>query len=141
MTKTYVYDYETIQNCFVAIYVNNKDPKEIIIFEVSDYENQFSQYLDFLEGLMKGDYIVSFNGLNFDSQVAMFCWNTMHSLIHMTGGEIARAIFHFVQKLIELKNEKGYTPYRINELPFKEIDLAAINNYNNKQKFASLKWL
>ena len=31
--------------------------------------------------------------------------------------------------------------YPIADLPFNEIDLAAINNYNNTQKFASLKWL
>lgn len=141
MNKTYVYDYETIQNCFLAVYINNEDTNDIIKFEMSDYENQFEQYLKFLATAKDKYTIVSFNGLSFDSQVAMFCIKSRFMLKTLTGGEIARSVFSFVQKLIDQKNEKGYTPYRISELPFTEIDLAAINNYNNKQKFASLKWL
>lgn len=141
MNKTYVYDYETIQNCFLAVYINNEDTNDIIKFEMSDYENQFEQYLKFLATAKDKYTIVSFNGLSFDSQVAMFCIKSRFMLKTLTGGEVARSVFSFVQKLIDQKNEKGYTPYRISELPFTEIDLAAINNYNNKQKFASLKWL
>ena len=141
MNKTYVYDYETIKNCFLAVYINNDNTNEIIKFEISDNVNQFKQYLEFLKEVLKKHTIVSFNGLNFDSQVAMFLMKSKDSFVRLSGREIAEAVFNFVQMLIDLKNDKGYTPYRINELPFKEIDLAAINNYNNKQKYASLKWL
>ena len=142
MNKTRVYDFETIRNCFLAMYINIKDPNDIIEFEVSDFKNEFKAYLLFQQKLIKSkDYIVSFNGLQFDSQVAVFCIKNRHQLLQMTGGEIAREIFKFVQELIELKNEKGWLKYPISELPFNEIDLAAINNYNNQQKFASLKWL
>jgi hypothetical protein len=58
-----------------------------------------------------------------------------------TGGAIARDVFGFVQKLFKQKDELGWAIYRPEELKWNEIDLAGINNYNNKQKFASLKWL
>tara|TARA_R110001592_G_scaffold148167_5_gene372898 strand:- start:2434 stop:4494 length:2061 start_codon:yes stop_codon:yes gene_type:complete len=142
MKKTYIYDYETIKNCFLAVYINNKNTKDIVKFEVSDFENQFEDYIKFQKHLIKSkNYIVSFNGLNFDSQVAVYCLSEYRNLKNLTGGEIAREIFLFVQKLLDLKNEKGWSIYKIADLPFNEIDLAAINNYNNQAKFASLKWL
>ena len=142
MKKTRVYDYETIKNCFLAMYINIKDPNDIIEFEVSDFKNEFKEYLLFQQKLIKTkQYIVSFNGLQFDSQVAVFCIKNRHRLLQLDGGKIAREIFIFVQELIELKNDKGWLKYPVSELPFNEIDLAAINNYNNQQKFASLKWL
>lgn len=142
MKKTRVYDYETIKNCFLAMYINIKDSNDIVEFEVSDFKNEFKEYLIFQQKLIKSQqYIVSFNGLQFDAQVAVFCIKNRARLLRLSGGQVAREIFKFVQELIDLKNEKGWLKYPVVDLPFNEIDLAAINNYNNKQKFASLKWL
>jgi hypothetical protein len=139
---TWTFDFETIQNCFLAIYVNIKDPSDMRIFEVSDFVNNFEAFIKFNNDLIKNqNYIVSFNGLHFDSQVAYYCLENYKMFSHFTGGEIARAIFKFVQELIDQKNKKGWLMYRPTKFPWNEIDLAAINNYNNKQKFASLKWL
>ena len=119
MKKTYIYDYETIKNCFLAVYINNKNTKDIVKFEVSDFENQFEDYIKFQKHLIKSkNYIVSFNGLNFDSQVAVYCLSEYRNLKNLTGGEIAREIFLFVQKLLDLKNEKGWSIYKIADLPF-----------------------
>ena len=40
MAKAYVYDYETVANCFLGVFINVKNPKDIIVFEVSDTRNQ-----------------------------------------------------------------------------------------------------
>lgn len=145
MKKSYVYDFETIQNCFLAIYVNIKDPSDKLIFEISDFRNNLTEFVEFNKKLiLHKNYIVSFNGLEFDDQVAQYIMKNYDKRINlkgMSGGEVAREIFKFVQQLIELKNSKGWTIFRIHELPWNSIDLAAINNYNNTQKFASLKWL
>jgi len=142
MKKAWVYDYETIKNCYLAMYVDLRNPKEILKFEMSTFQNDFAKYIAFIEDLIETqNYIISFNGLSFDSQVASYCLQHKRSLLSSSGEYISGKVFEFVQKLIELKNEKGWTIYRINELPFNELDLAAINNYNNQQKFASLKWL
>lgn len=142
MKKTLVFDYETIQNCFLAMFINIKDPSDIIVFEMSDFHNDFEAYVNFVKRLAKDqNYIVSFNGLNFDSQIAYHCVLNFGSWKSYTGGEIAREVFVFVQDLINLRNTKGYCTYKHDLLPWNEVDLAAINNYNNKAKFASLKWL
>jgi len=140
--KAYVYDFETIQNCFLACFVNLRDPKDVKVFEVSDFKNDFLPFVTFLEELArKKNFIVSYNGLNFDSQVSIFCLRKQKELLKLHSGDIARSIFLFVQELLELKDEKGWNMYKPTDNPFNECDLAAINNYNNKAKFASLKWL
>lgn len=142
MKKTYVFDYETIKNCFLAMYINIKDPTDIISFEMSDFENDFDAYIKFIKQLAnKQNYIVSFNGLNFDSQVAYHCILNYAKWKKYTGSEIASEVFMFVNDLINLKDKKGYCTYKHSLLPWNEVDLAGINNYNNRQKFASLKWL
>ena len=141
MNKTYAYNCKVTANCLLVVYVNIKDKDDIVKFEISQYENKFKQCIKFLGEIHKDHTIVSFNGLNFDSQVIMYLIKSTDTLINLTGGEIARKVFAFVEKLMKVKNEQGYTLYKINELPFKEIDIAAINNYNSNQKFASLKWV
>jgi len=141
MKKWYVHDIETIKNCFLAVFINVKNTKEIISFEVSTFKNDIVEYVKFLQQLIVDQTtLVTFNGLDFDSQVNNYILNGGLNK-NKTGEMIADDIFIFVQKLIAQKNEKGYAIYRKDELPWKEIDLAAINNYNNQQKFASLKWL
>jgi hypothetical protein len=142
MKKQYVFDYETIKNCFLAMFININDPTDIISFEMSDFNNDFRKYVNFVKRLANDqNQIVSFNGLNFDSQISYHCVLNYGKWKHYTGGEIASEVFMFVYDLIQLKNNKGYCTYQHSLLPWNEIDLAAINNYNNQQKFASLKWL
>ena len=142
MKKTYVFDYETIKNCFLAVYINIKDTKDIVSFEMSDFQNDFEAYVKFIKNLARNEnYIVSFNGLNFDSQIAWHCIQKFYAWRNYSGSQIASEVFMFVQDLINLRNQKGYCTYSHKLLPWNEVDLAAINNYNNKQKFASLKWL
>lgn len=142
MKKAYVFDYETIKNCFLAMFININDTSDIVSFEMSDFQNDFREYVDFIKKLAHNkNQIVSFNGLNFDSQISYHCVMKFTSWKGYTGGEIASEVSMFVHDLIQLKNLKGYCTYKHSLLPWNEIDLAAINNYNNQQKFASLKWL
>ena len=129
MKKTYVFDYETIANCFLAIYINIKDTSDIVEFEVSDYKNDFEAYVAFIRELADNqNYIVSYNGLSFDSQVAMYCLREYNALKDLSGSDICKNIFRFVQQLIDLKNTKGWLQYPIKDLIWNEVDLAAINN-------------
>ena len=140
--KTLVYDFETIQNCFLGIYINIKDTSDKRIFEMSDFKNDFQAFIRFQKlCIHDGYYLVSFNGLKFDAQVTMHIIENEDKYSKMTGGEIARGIFNFVQELFAHMDEFGWPVYNVKDIPFREIDLAGINNYNNLQKFASLKWL
>jgi hypothetical protein len=133
MKKTYVYDFETIKNCFLAVYINIKDTSDMRIFEISDYQNHIKEFIQFNEELIDNqNYIVSFNGLNFDAQVAQFILEHSIMFKNESGSSIAKEIFAFVNRLLRNKDEKGWVIYKHESLRWNEIDLAAINNYNNK---------
>ena len=40
-TKAFVYDYETVFNCFIAVFIDIKNTSNIISFEISDNKNDF----------------------------------------------------------------------------------------------------
>lgn len=142
MRKTYTCHYESYINCFLVVYVNIKDTKEIIIFEMSEHKNHTVPYIKFLNEL-KNHYIVSYNGLHYDSQIATYCLEEAKRplILNQTGEYVASMIYDFTLKLKQSFTEKGYPFYAIDKLIFNEIDLAAINNYNGKQKLSSLKWI
>jgi hypothetical protein len=137
-----VYDYETIKSVFIAVFIDVKDPSTLHKFEISKYQNDINSFISYLKKLIKTqEIIVSFNGLRFDYQVSQFILDNQNLLPKNSGEYIANQIHSFVQRLFAYINDNKYPIYSIKENPFREIDLAAINNYNNKQKFASLKWL
>lgn len=142
MKEGYVYDYETIKNTFVAVYINIYDKSIIKKFEISPFQNDLKSLIKFYNHLIDNNIkIISFNGLAFDYQVTTYIIENVRTFDFNSGELIANSIFNFVQQLFKIKNEKGYTIYSPNNNPFNEIDVAAINNYNNQQKFASLKWI
>jgi chaperonin cofactor prefoldin len=112
------------------------------MYEVSRFKNDFKKFILFQKLIIHDGYtLISFNGLSFDTQVAMHCIENEGKYNDATGEQIAEGIYNFVQELFALKDDKGWNIYNIKDSPFKEVDVAAINNYNNVQKFASLKWL
>jgi hypothetical protein len=137
-----VYDYETIKNVFIAVFIDVKDSTILHKFEMSAYQNDTISFIEYLNKLIETkEIIVSFNGLKFDSQVSQFVLSNAQAWSTENGEYVAGQIHDFVQRLFKYIDENGYPIYSINESPFREIDLAAINNYNNKQKAASLKWI
>jgi hypothetical protein len=142
MEKEYVFDKETIRNCFLTLYVDADKPDDVISFEVSSYENQLTEYLHFQKQLIKNKTrLISFNGLDFDTQVSTFVISNYERLLHLSGERVAEEVYLFVQTLLDQKNTKGYAIYKKKDLLYNDCDIASINNYNNQQKFASLKWI
>jgi hypothetical protein len=140
MAKGYVYDYETVANCFLAVFVNVQNPDEIISFEVSTYRNQYTEYVSFLqECIDKQTTLISYNGLKFDNQISRFLNQTNY--FGYTGGDIATNVYQIAQEVIKRSNTKEFPMYHPKDNKFKECDILAINNYDNPAKRCSLKWL
>jgi hypothetical protein len=140
MAKGYVYDYETVANCFLAVFVNVQNPDEIISFEVSTYRNQYTEYVSFLqECIDKQTTLISYNGLKFDNQISRFLNQTNY--FGYTGGDIATTVYQIAQEVIKRSNTKEFPMYHPKDNKFKECDILAINNYDNPAKRCSLKWL
>lgn len=138
MRKGYVYDYETIVNCFIAIFVDLQNPKNVLVFQISPWKNDYHKLKAFLnQCIINGDSMISFNGLQFDNQISQFILDPNQRLEFSR--HMHREIYEFAQYTI--KAEKKDLKYRKHQNPFRERDVLQINNYDNPQKRTSLKWL
>lgn len=142
MAKAYVYDYETVQNCFLAVFINVQNPSEIISFEVSTSTNQYDAYVQFMNVCIKEKILlISYNGLKFDSQISMHLITNYKMFTHVDGESIAHNTYAIAQEVIKRSNAKEFPLYNPKDNPFRECDILAINNYDNPAKRCSLKWL
>lgn len=144
MKKTYVYDYETCLNVFLAVFINVKNTKEIISFEISTYRNESEEYQEFLNQCIKDKtLLVSYNGLKFDNQLSRLHLSTYNdkNLNSKPGATIALTMYEFAQEVIRRSNAREFPILHPKDNPFIECDIMAINNYDNPAKRSSLKWL
>ena len=142
MAKAYVYDYETVANCFLGVFINVKNPKDIIVFEVSDTRNQINEFISFLKECIKNKTtLVSYNGLKFDNQISQYILEFEPIFSKAHGSVISASIYTTAQEIIKKSNEKEFPMFHPKDNPFKECDILAINNYDNPAKRCSLKWL
>ena len=141
MAKAYVYDYETVVNCFLSVFINVQNPNEIVSFEISSSRNQFADYVEFMEKcIAEKTLLISYNGLKFDNQVSRFILSDIRFAKH-DGNTLSNVIYQFAQETIRKSNNKEFPAFHPKDNPFRECDILAINNYDNPAKRCSLKWL
>lgn len=123
----WIYDEETISNCFVVCFKNvlNGDKKSFVIWKDI---NQLNELLDFLKEVKLE---IGFNNLGFDAQIQQ----------RIIEGKIkaAEQIYDYAQKLIT--SEDKWKPYAEWKLSIPQMDLFLIWHFNNEAKSTSLKWL
>lgn len=134
----YIYDLETLPNCFLAVFIHIKDKEKNKKFIISEYQNDTKEYITFLKQRTKDTLLVSFNGLKFDAQVNTFILQNKKQLLLK---ESSYVIYKYAQSVIRKSNNKEKLDYPVTKLLFYECDLLALNNYDNPAKRASLKWL
>jgi hypothetical protein len=65
----WVMDYETLINCFAAVFTEYKTG-ETKVFVVHSLRNDYDAFLRFInDHKFKEEYHISYNGLNFDAQI------------------------------------------------------------------------
>ena len=135
----WVMDYETLCNCFVAVFKHYKsnDTRVFVIHELRDDSDSF---IDFLrENVEERSFHISFNGLAFDGQVTN---HIMENHEQWGKGEVfARKIYDFAQKTIDLINNRNFPPYAPWDLKIPHIDVYKLNHWDNMAKRSSLKWI
>lgn len=142
----WVMDYETIINCFVAVFTDiNSNQRQV--FVISDLQDDTDAFIAFLQSnIQYKEYHISYNGLGFDSQVTQYILNpaavnkpSIQS--YQTGGEKARAIYDYAQVVIakqDAKDRLDFPPYK---LSIKQLDIFKMNHWDNPAKSSSLKWI
>jgi hypothetical protein len=141
MKTHWVMDYETLSNCFIAVFEDVKS-EDTEIFVIHESRNDIVPFLSFLmRNINHNEWHVSFNGLSFDSQITEHFLKNGHDLLDMSGDEIARFIYSKAQGIIQRQNEGEFSEFSPRDLQIKQVDVFKLNHWDNPAKRSSLKWI
>lgn len=141
MRTHWVMDYETLSNCFIAVFeaVNSEEQK---IFVVHESQNDILELVEFLqENISSEEWHVSFNGLGFDSQITEYILRNRDTVIHNTGEVIAKWIYGKAQNVISRQNAGEFLEFSPRDLQINQVDVFKLNHWDNAAKRSSLKWI
>jgi len=137
----WVHDYETLSNCFLAVFEEVKS-EEQEIFVIHKSKNQIIEFVGFLErNIAMNEWHVSYNGIGFDSQVTEHVLRNKEQLMEMDGDEIAEFIYSKVQDIIRRQNEGEFLEFSPRDLQIRQVDVFKLNHWDNPAKRSSLKWI
>jgi hypothetical protein len=139
--KHWVMDYETLINCFVAVFQHYKT-EETKVFVVHKLRNDYLELLNFINSnATNKEWHISYNGLNFDSQITEFLIKEGHDLINIDPERIAYSLYLQAQETISRSNNEEFPKYSEKYLSVPQIDVFRLNHWDNKAKRSSLKWI
>lgn len=138
----WVMDYETIVNCFVAVFTHYKDDSVKQVFVIHQDRNDFPELIEFLNQCIKqNQWHISYNGLAFDAQITQWMLDNQRELMSLTPALLVSRIYGYAQETIERGNKGDFPAYRLGQLKIRQIDLFKMNHWDNKAKRSSLKWV
>ena len=141
MRTHYVMDFETLSNCFIAVFEDIKS-EDREIFVMHESRNDIVPFLTFLmQNINREEWHVSFNGLGFDSQITEHFLANGHQLLEMNGEDIARFIYDKAQDVIRRQNEGEFLEFSPRNLQIRQVDVFKLNHWDNPAKRSSLKWI
>lgn len=135
-------DYETIVNCFIAVFEDYKQDKRkvFVVHHLTD-RSQFTQLVTFLqENIQKEEWHISYNGLAFDAQITEFILTNHEDWLDLDNREIANLIYSYAQRVIQRQRDE-LPDYPEWKLSVKQIDLFKMNHWDNVAKRSGLKWI
>jgi hypothetical protein len=138
----WIMDYETICNCFIAVFQHYKDPSIRKIFVIHELQNDLPEFIKFLNSNIKNnEWHISYNGLNFDAQVTNKILDEQKKLLIMNSADVTSFIYYYAQTIIEKSNKGVFLDYPPFKMKVKQIDLFKLNHWDNKAKMSGLKWI
>jgi hypothetical protein len=141
MKTHWVMDYETMATCFVAVFEDYKQD-DTRVFVVSEFRNDIIPLLEFLlQNMKQNEWHISYNGLNFDSQITQSILLNARELVRMPAMDIVSFIYDKAQDAINRKNAGEFLEFSPKDLLIKQIDVFRLNHWDNKAKLSSLKWI
>lgn len=135
-------DYETICNCFVAVFQHYKDDSVRQVFVVNKERNDFKEFVKFLrQNITNKEWHISYNGLAFDAQITQFILNNHKQLESLSSDRLTSEIYKYAQKVISKTEKEEFPDFAPYQLKIRQIDLFKLNHWDNKAKRSSLKWI
>ena len=137
----WVMDYETLNNCFIAVFEHYKT-EEKKIFVVHELQNDFQAFVEFLEiNKLHEERHISFNGLAFDAQITEYVLRHKNVWSKMPASRIANEIYQKAQDTIQRSNNRDWLEFYEGKMNIPQIDLFKLNHWDNPAKRSSLKWI
>lgn len=137
----WVHDYETLSNCFTAVFEDYKSDKQRI-FVIGHQRNDLPRILEFFKSNIRlKERHISFNGLVFDAQITEYIIRNRKHLLSRSGEEVAKLIYMKAQDCIDKSNKNEYQTYSPWSLSIKQIDVYKMNGWDREGRRASLKWI
>lgn len=141
MRTHWVMDYETLSNCFIAVFEDIKT-EHTEVFVIHESQNDILELVEFLqENISSDEWHVSFNGLGFDSQITEYILRNKDSIVHNTGEVIAKWIYGKAQNVISRQNAGEFLEFSPRDLQINQVDVFKLNHWDNNAKRSSLKWI
>jgi len=141
MRTHWVHDYETLSNCFVAVFEDVKS-EHTEVFVCHESKNDILELVTFLErNVTLNEWHVSFNGLSFDSQITEHILRNKEQLLEQDGDTIARFLYDKAQLVISKSRDGEFPEFGSRDLSIRQIDVFKLNHWDNPAKRSSLKWI
>lgn len=139
--KFWIMDYETIVNCFIAVF-SSYDSDERHVFVINRDRNDFSKMIEFLEECKAcGDWHFGYNNLAFDAQVTEYLLASKKKFTALTADELTKKIYEYAQSVIDKSNRNEFLDYPEFKLTIPCVDIFKLNHWDSKAKRTSLKWV
>ncbi len=142
MSKSHwVMDYETLSNCFIAVFQHHKEDTTKV-FIVHESQNDIQELIEFLESNIKNnEWHISYNGLAFDAQITNMILKKKKELVTLTAAEIATLVYVKAQDCITRSNDGAFQEFSEKDIPIRQVDVFKLNHWDNAAKSSSLKWI
>jgi hypothetical protein len=137
----WIMDYETIVNCFVAVF-SSYDSDEQHVFVINRDRNDFNKFIEFLEESRScKDWHFGYNNLAFDAQITEYLLASKKKFMSLTTEELTKKIYEYAQSVIDKSNRNEFLDYPEFKLTIPCIDIFKLNHWDSKAKRTSLKWV
>lgn len=139
--KYWVMDYETIVNCFVAVFIdlNSSVCKKFII---NRNTNDLQKLLKFFkENIDHEDWHFGYNNLAFDAQITEFILQNQKELLELDSSDLTATISSYAKYVIERSQSGEFLDYPEFKLSIRCVDIFKLNHWDNTAKRSSLKWI
>ena len=135
-------DYETIINCFIAVFQDYKDDSKRKVFVVHESRNDFAEFVQFLNDCAaQKEWHISYNGLAFDAQISQKILSKQYELLKLDTAAQIKFIYDYAQSVIDRSSRKEFQEFSPKQMRIRQIDLFKMNHWDNKAKMSSLKWI
>ena len=139
--KFWIMDYETIVNCFVAVFTGYSSG-DTRIFVVNRDRNDLPDFLDFLDdNIAYNDWHFGYNNLAFDAQITEFILENRDELYHLSSDDFTATIAQYAGSVIAKSNRGEWLDYPEFKLSIQCLDIFKLNHWDSMAKRCSLKWI